>query len=300
MASPPVPPTFTARSKATKIVILSIQSWVTYGHVGNASALFPLQRLGAEVWAINSVQFSNHPGYGAFTGEAVSPETVRALVDGVAARGVLGQCDAVLSGYIGQAGIGESILYAVAKVRAENPASLYCCDPVIGDIGPGVYVRPGVPEFFRHQAVAAADLLTPNAFELGQLTGLPCATLDEAKAAAVLLRARMHAGGPRAILVTSLELGDSIGLLLASDDGFHLLRTDRIPVAFNGAGDAIAALFLFHVRAGLAPVHAAELAASSIGGLLRATFAAGSQELCIVAAQDEFVAPSLTLSAEAL
>jgi pyridoxine kinase len=293
-----VPPTFTARSKATKIVILSIQSWVTYGHVGNASAMFPLQRLGAEVWAINTVQFSNHPGYGGFTGEIALPETVRALVDGVAARGVLGQCDAVLSGYIGHAGIGKSILYAVAKVRAENPAALYCCDPVIGDTGPGVYVRPGVPEFFRDKAVPQADLLTPNAFELGQLTDLPCATLDEAKLAAGLLRHRMHADGPRAILVTSLELGDSVGLLVASDNGFHLLRTDRIPFAFNGAGDAIAALFLFHVRAGLAPVHAAELAASSIGGLLRATFAAGSRELCIVAAQNEFVAPSIMVSAE--
>jgi pyridoxine kinase len=280
--------------------ILSIQSSVAYGHVGNSSALFPLQRLGAEVWPIDTVQFSNHPGYGGFTGETYSADSVRALVDGVAARGVFAGCDAVLSGYIGQAGIGDSILYAVARVRAENAAALYCCDPVIGDTGPGVYVRPGIAEFFRDQAVPAADMLTPNQFELAQLTGLACGTLTEAKAAAGVLRARMHVGGPRAVLVTSLEAADSVDLLVACDTGFFRLRTPRIPASFNGAGDAITALFLFHVCAGLEPMRAAERAAASIAGVLRATFAAGSRELCIIAAQEEFVAPSVMVVAEAV
>src|SRR3954468_12235433 len=113
--------------------ILSIQSWVAYGHVGNASAMFPLQRLGAEVWAINTVQFSNHTGYGVWTGQVFTGEAVRKIVDGIAERGVLGKCDAVLSGYMGNSGIGAAILDTVARVRAANPAALYCCDPVIGD-----------------------------------------------------------------------------------------------------------------------------------------------------------------------
>ena len=125
--------------------ILSIQSWVAYGHVGNASAVFPLQRLGAEVWAINTVQFSNHTGYGHWTGQVFTGEAIRALVDGVEARGVLPSCDAVLSGYVGGKDIGAAILHAVARVRAANPHALYCCDPVIGDDRDGVYVRPASP-----------------------------------------------------------------------------------------------------------------------------------------------------------
>src|SRR3954464_14347457 len=154
--------------------ILSIQSWVAYGHVGNASAVFPLQRLGAEVWAINTVQLSNHTGYGAWTGQVFTGDAVRELVDGIASRGVLGRCDAVLSGYMGDGGIGEAILDTVSRVRTANPASLYCCDPVIGDEGRGVYVRPGIPALIRDRALPEADIATPNAFELAELTGLPC------------------------------------------------------------------------------------------------------------------------------
>ena len=129
--------------------ILSIQSWVSYGHVGNASAIFPLQRLGAEVWAINTVQFSNHTGYGDWTGAVYSGQSVRELVDGIAARGALERCDAVLTGYVGGADIGDAILHAVTSVRRAKPEALYCCDPVIGDSDTGVYVRPGIEAFLR-------------------------------------------------------------------------------------------------------------------------------------------------------
>src|SRR5947209_11157152 len=110
--------------------ILSIQSWVAYGHVGNAAAIFPLQRLGAEVWAINTVQFSNHPGYGSWTGQVATSAEISTLVDGVEARGALSACDAILSGYMGDPSIGEAILDAVRRVRRANPSALYCCDPV--------------------------------------------------------------------------------------------------------------------------------------------------------------------------
>ncbi len=152
--------------------ILSIQSWVSYGHVGNASAVFPLQRLGAEVWAINTVQFSNHTGYGDWKGAVYSGQSVRDLVDGIAARGAFSRCDAVLSGYVGGADIGDAILHAVASVRRANPNALYCCDPVIGDSDTGVYVRPGIEDFLREHALPAADIATPNRFEIERLTGL--------------------------------------------------------------------------------------------------------------------------------
>jgi pyridoxine kinase len=272
--------------------ILSIQSWVAYGHVGNASAVFPLQRLGAEVWAVNTVQFSNHTGYGSWTGSVFTGAEIAAVVDGIAARGVLATCDAVLSGYMGSAGIGEAILDAVARVKAANPAALYCCDPVIGDAGTGVFVRPGIPELMRERALPRADIATPNQFELEYLTGAAIATLAEAKAAVAALQAR----GPRTVLVTSLRTeatpADAIDLLAGEAGAFHLLRTPLLALTASGAGDAIAALFLLHRLRSGSVVAALEAAGSSVFGLLRRTAEAGSPEILTVAAQEEFVSPS--------
>ena len=280
--------------------ILSVQSWVAYGHVGNASAMFPLQRLGAEVWAVNTVQFSNHTGYGTWTGQVFTGDQITALISGIEARGVLPGCDAVLSGYIGDAGIGHAVLDAVARVRAANPNALYCCDPVIGDDDTGVYVRPGIDAFLRDQALAQADIATPNRFELQHLTGLPTATLAEAQSAVACLQAMMRPAGPRIVLLTSLRTTETppgeIDMLAAEQGRSHLLRTPALPLSVNGAGDAIAALFLFHrLRTG----HVAEAlaaAGSSIFGLLRQTHEANSREILTVAAQEEFVNPSRTFA----
>ena len=283
------------QGSARGVTILSIQSWVAYGHVGNASATFPLQRLGNEVWAINTVQFSNHTGYGSWTGEAVAPEMVAALVEGIAARGVLPACDAVLSGYLGKAGMVEAVLGATARVRAANPWALYCCDPVIGDEGRGVFVRPGIPELLREQAVPAADILTPNQFELEHLTGLPCTQLPGALRALAWLRARM-APGERTVLVTSLRSEDTppeaLDLLAASGEEAFRLRLPRLPVSPNGAGDLIAALFLHHRLRGASLADSLAESASSVHGVLRRTAEAASPELLLVAAQEELVQPS--------
>jgi len=279
--------------------ILSIQSWVAYGHVGNASAMFPLQRLGAEVWAVNTVQFSNHTGYGSWKGTVFSGAQIDEVIDGIAARGVLGTADAVLSGYMGDPGIGTAILEAVGRVKAANPAALYCCDPVIGDVGRGVFVRPGIPEFMANHAVPRADIVTPNQFELDHLTGRSSATLADAKAAVASLQAK----GPRIVLVTSLHTDatpdDAIDMLAAEGGRYWLLRTPKLPISVNGAGDAIAALFLYHrLRTGSAAA-ALEGAGSSIFGLMRRTSEAGSREILTVAAQDEFVSPSQRFAATA-
>ncbi len=278
--------------------ILSIQSWVAFGHVGNASAAFPLQRLGAEVWAIHTVQFSNHLGYGAFRGHVFTGEQISALVEGIAERGVLASCDAVLSGYIGDAGIGSAVLEAVARVKRANPRALYCCDPVIGDAG-AVYVRPGIPEFLRDEALALADIATPNHFELEHLTGRACGTLAEAREAVSALRAR----GPRTVLVTSLRTeetpDDSLDMLVGDATGFSLLRTPLLHAFFSGSGDVTAALFLFHILGGAGASAAMEAAGSAVHGLLRRTAEAGSAELLTVAAQDEFVRPSRWFDATA-
>ncbi|MFG1277573.1 pyridoxal kinase PdxY [Xanthobacter autotrophicus] len=272
--------------------LLSIQSHVAYGHVGNASAVFPLQRLGVEVWAINTVQFSNHTGYGAWRGQVFDAAVIGDLVEGITERGVLPRCDGVLSGYMGSADIGAAILDAVARVKAANRNAAYCCDPVIGDVGRGIFVRPGIPELMRDLAVPAADVITPNQFELELLSGRTCAFLDDAIAACEAL----HARGPKVILVTSLNVAetppDCIDLIASGPDGRFLVRTPRLAVSLNGAGDAIAALFFFHVQRTGSTAEAVSAAASSIYGVLERTEKAQSAELLLVEAQDEFVRPS--------
>jgi pyridoxine kinase len=279
--------------------ILSIQSHVAYGHVGNASAVFPMQRLGVEVWPIHTVQFSNHTGYGAWTGRVFDGPAIEELVDGIAERGVLPRCDGVLSGYMGSAEIGEAILSTVARVRAANPKALYCCDPVIGDVGRGVFVRPGVPEFMRDKAVPAADIVTPNQFELDYLAGRETKTLAAAKEAA----AAVHGLGPRIVLVTSLHTTDTppdaIDLLASEEgDSSWRVRTPRLSLAVNGAGDAIAALFFVHYARTRSAAAALGEAASSVYGLLKRTEEAGSREVLMVAAQEEFVAPTQRFAVE--
>jgi pyridoxine kinase len=280
--------------------VLSIQSHVAYGHVGNASATFPMQRLGVEVWPIHTVQFSNHTGYGAWTGRVFDGPMIEDLVEGLAARGVLPRCDAVLSGYMGSADIGNAILHAVERVKGANPRSIYCCDPVIGDVGRGIFVRPGIPEFFRDKAVPMADIVTPNQFELDLLTDLPTRNLGEARVAL----SRLHAIGPDTILVTSYHgaetPADSLDLLASRAGTLWRVRTPKLDLSVNGAGDAIAALFLVHMLATADPGAALSSAASSIHGLLRRTAQAGSREILTVAAQDEFVSPSRIFSAERL
>ena len=288
-------------TREPRVNILSIQSWVSYGHVGNASAVFPLQRLGAEVWAINTVQFSNHTGYGDWKGEVYSGQSVRDLVDGIAARGALDRCNAVLTGYVGGADIGDAILHAVAAVRRANQNALYCCDPVIGDTDTGVYVRPGIEEFLRQYALPAADIATPNSFEMGRLTGVDCSTMHNAKQAVLRLRSMMRPAGPGCVLLTSLRTDttppDCVDMMAFETGRFHLLRTPQLGVTVNGAGDAIAALFLFHRLRTCSARTALEAAGSSIFGLLRRTAEAGSRELLTVGAQEEFVAPTQVFQA---
>jgi pyridoxine kinase len=268
--------------------ILSIQSAVAYGHVGNSAAVFPLQRLGFEVWPVDTVRFSNHPGYGAFRGTVFPADSVLDVIRGVEERGVLPGCAAVLSGYLGDAALGAVVLDAVARVKAANPAALWCCDPVIGDADRGVYVRPGIAEFFRDQALAAADILTPNLFEAQFLTGLAIDGPQRALAACAALRA----GGPRIVLLTSLPGADGqIGMLASGPEGNWLVETPLLPLTPSGAGDTVAALFLAHWlrRADLAG--ALEATAASIHAVLRRTLDSGVPELALIAAQEALVAP---------
>ncbi len=270
--------------------ILSIQSSVAYGHVGNSAAVFPLQRMGHEVWPVLTVHFSNHTGYGAWRGPLLAPDDVREVIAGIADRGVLGTADAVLSGYQGDPAMGVVILDAVAEVRALNPEAVYCCDPVIGDVGRGVFVRPGIPEFIRDQVIPRADIVTPNHFELDFLTGRTTSTPEEVLAAADELRGR----GPRDVLVTSVRYpggDDTLDVIAASDGGAWSITTPLLPISPNGGGDLTAALYLAHLLATDSPAVALERTTNAVFAVLEATLSAGARELQLVAAQDAIADP---------
>jgi pyridoxine kinase len=274
--------------------ILSIQSSVAYGHAGNSSAGFCLQRLGHEVWAVNTVHFSNHTGYGAWRGPVLDPADVAEVILGVQDRGVFGECDAVLSGYQGAEQVGQVILDAVARVRSANPSAVYCCDPVMGDVGRGFFVRPGIPEFMRDTVVPSADIVTPNQFELEFLTGRePGAITDSDQLLAAV--AQLRAAGPSTVLVTSVTTtgtdDGTISMVAVTGEGSWRVDTPKLPLSVNGAGDATAALFLAHCLQ-VGARRALELTAASIFGVLEVTEQGGYREIQLIRAQDELANPS--------
>ena len=280
------------------MAILSIQSAVAYGSVGNAAAVFPLQRLGFEVWRVDTVLFSNHTGYGAWRGTVLEPRLVDEILRGIEERGAFARCEAVLSGYLGSVELGAVVLEAVKRAKHANPQALYCCDPVLGDADRGFFVPPELADFFRAQALPLADILTPNRFELETLSGQRVDTLAAARAACGMLLAR----GPRAVLVTSLDAaeisGEATAMLTVTRDGGWLVRTPRLPMVANGAGDLTAALFLAQMfKSGDARRALGETAAG-VHAVIAETVRLGAAELAIVAAQDALVTPLLRFPVE--
>ncbi|KAA6431380.1 pyridoxal kinase PdxY [Agrococcus sediminis] len=276
---------------------LSIQSHVAYGHVGNSAAVFPLQRMGHEVWPVLTVNFSNHTGYGSWGGPLIPADDVRAVVAGIEERGVLGTVDGVLSGYLGGEEIVDVVLDAVARVKAANPAATYTCDPVMGNAKSGCFVAPTIPPLIRERALPHADILTPNQFELGFMTGTDpdtiASTLDSVD--------RVRDLGPRTVLVTSVlrpdREADTIEMLAVDDEGAWLLQTSHLPFKANGSGDVTSAVFTAHYRETGSAATALERTASSVFDLLQTTLESGERELRLVQAQDAFAHPRMQFRA---
>jgi pyridoxine kinase len=277
--------------------ILSIQSAVAYGHVGNSAAVFPLQRIGVDVLPVNTVNFSNHTGYGAWRGPLIAPEDVRDVITGIEEREVFPQVDAILSGYQGGEGIGDVIIDAVTRVKAANPQALYACDPVMGNAKSGCFVAPAIPELLRERVVPVADIITPNQFELGFLTRTEPDTLESTLESVDLARAM----GPRIVLVTSVERPDredgTIEMLAVDDKGAWIVQTPYLPMKANGSGDVTAALFTAHyVTTGSAQT-ALERTASSVFDQLQLTLDSGERELQLIEAQESYAHPKMQFSA---
>ncbi|MBM3519125.1 MAG: pyridoxal kinase PdxY [Alphaproteobacteria bacterium] len=264
------------------------------GHVGNAAAVLPLQRLGHEVWAVPTVLYSNHPAHGGFRGRVSGAGEVTDLVAGLDERGALVRCAAVLSGYLGSAQNGAAVGDAVALVKRRNPDALYLCDPVMGHEGAGFFVPEPVRRTIAERLIPAADIATPNHFELAALVGAPLEDLGATLSACRALRAR----GPETVICTSVPAGaDHLATLAVSGGAAWRVETPRLAGDLFGAGDLFAALFLGHYLARHDLGAALGAAITSAFGVLVATAATGKRELRLIAAQDEIVRPRQTFVA---
>lgn len=273
--------------------VLSIQSSVAYGHVGNSAAVFPMQRIGIDVMPVFTVCFSNHTGYGAWRGPMMSGTDIREIVTGIDERGGLSDVDFVLSGYQGGNDIGDAILDAIALVKERNPNAIYACDPVLGNEKSGCTVLPEVQDLIRDRVVPHADLITPNQFELGFVTGTEPHTLDETLEAI----AKVREIGPQTVLVTSVfrpdRPSDTIEMLVAHEDGVWIVQTPLLPLKANGSGDVTAALFTSHLRITGDPALALGRTASSVFDLLENTLASGQRELQLIESQEAYANPRM-------
>jgi pyridoxine kinase len=279
--------------------LLAIQSHVVFGHAGNSAAVFPMQRVGVNVWPLNTVQFSNHTQYGQWAGEVLAPQQIPALVEGIATIGELGNCDGVLSGYLGSAAQGREILSGVSRIKVANPKAVYLCDPVMGHPEKGCIVPAEVSDFLLEEAVAMADYLCPNQLELDSFSGRAAQSLEDCVGMARALLAR----GPKAVLVKHLSYtGKSAEhfemLLVTAEGSWHLRRPllafPRQPV---GVGDLTSGLFLARVLLGDDLLTAFEFTAAAVHEVLLETQACASYELELVRAQDRIVHPRLRFEA---
>jgi pyridoxine kinase len=283
--------------------ILSIQSHVAYGYVGNRAAVPTLQALGCDVSAINTVQFSNHTGYGNWTGEIFSPAHIDDLLNGMMARGVLASIDALLTGYMGSAELGHVITGRLDTLRIKRPDMDWVCDPVMGDTGRGIFVHKDLPAFFRESAVPRATVMTPNVYELGLLTDMPVDNNHDICRACETL----HARGPGIVLVTSVfcltSSDHEIGMLLSSrENGQYSITTPRLGLAPapNGAGDVTAALFAGHYLQTSDEIKALSRTADGIYSLFEATYKAGTRELALISSLHELAGKAQRFHAQTI
>ncbi|PSV27711.1 pyridoxal kinase [Photobacterium sp. GB-27] len=273
--------------------ILSIQSHVVYGHAGNSSAVFPMQRMGFEVWPLNTVQFSNHTQYKeGWTGKAFSGDDISELVAGIESIDQLKNCEAVLTGYQGSAAQCLAIIDTVKKVKQQNPNAIYICDPVMGDPEKGCIVADGIAEYLINDVMPIADAIVPNQFELSQFVGMEIHNLADAVTACQ----KALTMGPKMVLVKHLHSisDDKFTMMLATQKGCFLaqrphLKFDKQPV---GVGDLISSLFTAGLLKDWTPEQAFEHAHNACYAVLKETHKRGEWELQTIAAQDEIVSPS--------
>lgn len=259
--------------------VISIQSQVAHGHVGNSAAVLPMQMRGLNVAAVPTTLLSNHPGYDTLRGRVLEAELVGDLLRGIEERGLVESCRYIVSGYLGSRANGEVVAAFVERARRRNPDIVYLCDPVMGDSNLGVFVADHVVECLREVLVPLADLLTPNQFEVGLITrGTPSSYQELAGEVAAIRRMR----GAR-LVVTGCAFPDTPGGMLENVvfDGASPVRlpSPRLPVVPVGTGDLYAGVLTANLVRGASLRTAARDAAAVVLNVLRHTLAAGTHEM---------------------
>ncbi|GAB5468896.1 MAG: pyridoxal kinase [Rhodospirillales bacterium] len=268
--------------------IISVSSHVAFGHVGNAALTFPLRRLGVEVVPVMTVLLSNHLGYPRYGGQILPGEMVSKVLTGLTELGVVAESDGFLSGFLGTPETTLATAEAAAAFIQAKPQQPFCLDPVLGDRGKGLYMPESVVETLNRRLVPLASMMTPNLFELETLAGLSVTTRAEAVTAARALIAR----GPSAILATSADTQESkpgrAEVLLVTAGEVWLLSTAALSFTIepNGAGDLLAALWLYETLTGRQHLEAAQHALARLHALLRETALRDRRELVMVEAQE--------------
>ncbi len=283
---------FLNRSVEAMAHILTIQSHVVYGHAGNAAAVFPMQRLGHEVSVLNLLQFSNHTGHGTWGGKAISADELNEVFKGLKSVGALNKLDCILSGYIGSLEQAQAIYDFVQEVKSINSRVIYCCDPVMGDERPGLYVKPEVAAFHHSHLVPLANWITPNRFELAQLVGRPIRTMQEA----IVACKELFNENKHGILATSIaDQPHMTGLLLLTKEGVHHCETPKYDLirTVHGTGDVTTATFLSHIFNGDSPVEAMEKTANTMQAMTHYSFQNQLTELGVVACQEMIAHPKV-------
>jgi pyridoxine kinase len=264
------------------MTVISIQSQVAYGHVGNSAAVFPMQIRGIDVIAVPTTLLSNRPGYPTIRGRILDADLVADLLVGIEERGAIDSCQIVLSGYLGSPQIAAVVIEFVTRAKANNPKLIYCCDPVLGDSDPGLFVHAEIPPIFRDSLCPLADIITPNHFELEWLCGAKATTIDEVVKSARALSAR----GPSTVVVTGAQLADTpedrVDTVAIEGSSVWRLSTPRLPIRPFGTGDLFSSLFVSSLVLGSDTRGALEDAVSATFAVLERTMAAGTEEMRIV------------------
>lgn len=271
--------------------VISIQSQVAWGHVGNSAAVFPMQLHGIDVIAVPTTLLSNRPGYPTIRGRVLDALLIADLLLGIEERGAVDTAQMILSGYLGSAENAAVVADFVARAKARNPALAYCCDPVLGDRDRGLFVHADIPPVVRDRLCPLADIITPNHFEFEWLCGTKATTIDQVIEAARAVMAR----GPSTVVVTSAELADTpdgeIETLAVEGTEAWRVRTPKLPISPNGTGDLFAALLVSARVHGNDTPEALSHAASAIFAVLERTAASGTEEMRIVESAEQIANP---------
>jgi len=282
------------------MTVISIQSQVAFGHVGNSAAVFPMQMHGIDVIAVPTTLLSNRPGYPTIRGRVLEARLIADLLLGIRERGAVETCNMILSGYLGSPDIASVVAEFVARAKASNPALRYACDPVLGDRDRGLFVQPDIPPFVRDRLCALADIVTPNHFEFEFLCGAEARTIDQVVARAAELIAR----GPSTVVVTSAELADTldgqIDTIAVERSRAFRVTTPKLPISPNGTGDLFAALYVSAGVRGADTPDALAHAVSGVFAVLERTAARGTEEMRIVESGDLLAHPKRRFEAIAV